>query len=86
MTYPKLQATKEILSYPIRLALIPLMLVIAFAGTNWADDWDVEYFKKTMRGLYRLRGNRELSPFPHQAVEDLEKEEVRKAEDKEKEI
>lgn len=57
MNYAKLQRIKSVASYPFRLAFLPFMAIIAFMGTNFADNDDVGYFKSTMKGLYRLYGN-----------------------------
>lgn len=54
MTYPKLERLRRIVSYPVRLVILPFWAVITFFLTDFDDEGDVEFFGRSMKELYNL--------------------------------
>ena len=68
---------KKTIRFVFAVILAPIMVFFMFldwlyeGNTGLAEDWKKDLFLKSLK-----------SPFPHQAVEDLEIEAVKEAEDK----
>ena len=53
MKYKYIQRAKMLITYPIRLLLLPLWFVTGFLGTNWEKEWDRHYFWEQMSSMYK---------------------------------
>lgn len=45
---------RRVISYPFRLMLIPLGLIVLFFMTDFENEWDLKFFKNCMMSLIKL--------------------------------
>lgn len=44
-----LNLIRKILLFPMKLIVYPFLIIAAFFATDFEDDWEVNYLKKTIK-------------------------------------
>jgi len=51
--YKLMESIKRLISYPFRLLISPLMVLIGVFSTNWTSEEDREFFIKVMKDTFK---------------------------------
>lgn len=48
-----LNIIRRIVSFPFAVVLFPVIAIMGFLMTNWEDERDREYYKSTLKNLFK---------------------------------
>ena len=54
--YKKIEIARRLILYPFRLLMIPFM-ILPVLFTDYSDEWDRNYLKKTLKWMILPLGN-----------------------------
>ena len=52
-TYRNIEIARQLITYPFRLAFLPFMAIFGLAFTDLTEEWDIKFYKKSLKELYR---------------------------------